>query len=462
MSSFADGLSRLASTPGFKFFLVGALILLLAVPMLFVWLLIEDRSDRADQVAREVASSWGGRQVITGPYLIVPFTRSETEVVDGQTVIREVRSYRILLPETLTVDVDAQSQELRRSIFRVPVYRADVAFDAEFAAMSADAIASDGDRLDLENAVLAMTVSDVRAFRAPVALQLDGRGERMFEPSLGLFADASTRSSSGHGAFNMESGIHVRLGTGAANQPIKARFTLDIAGSDSLLLAPGARETVVSMVSDWPHPSFTGSFLPTSREISGTGFEASWQVPHLARSVPTTWEWGEGGINALSNASFGVRFFQPVDVYQITDRALKYALMFIAVAFLTVFAVEMSSDVSIHSVQYIFVGLALLVFYVLLLALAEQIGFLWAYIAAATATSLLVAVYIAGVIADRMRALMVFGFLLVLFAFLYLVLRLEDYAFLAGAVFGFVVLATVMLVTRRVDWSSSAKARSPA
>lgn len=454
MSGFAERVSRFASTPGFKFFLVATLVLILAIPMAFVWYAVSDRGSRAAEVERNVATSWGGRQVITGPYLIIPFTRIVTDTIDGKPRERTERGSTIYLPDRLDVAVEFDTQELQRSIFRVPAYRAKVSFDVDFPEPEENAPTGTAQTMEYENAFVALSISDVRALRSQVALAVEGRGDRDFEPSLGLVPPATnsrTRS-------RLQSGINARLGPGVASRPFTVRFDLDIAGSKSFSLAPAGRETQVRMTAGWPDPSFFGSFLPVTREVRTDGFEAEWQIPHLARSVPQVWEWGGGSIGELEQSAFGVRFYQPVDLYKVVDRALKYALMFIAVTFLTVFAIEMAAGVRIHAVQYIFVGLALLVFYLLLLALAERFGFVLAYVAAAAATMVLISGYVASVVGRPAHAAIVFGFLFVLYAFLYLVLRLEDHAFLAGAIFGFVVLATVMFATRRVEWSRATTA----
>jgi inner membrane protein len=210
------------------------------------------------------------------------------------------------------------------------------------------------------------------------------------------------------------------------------------------------------MTSDWPHPSFSGAFLPTDRSIRADGFSASWRVPHLARSVPHAWSLATAGIDRFRPYQFGVQLYQPVDFYQLVTRAAKYAVLFLAFAFMAVFVLELVSARRVHPVQYLFVGLAMVFFYVLLLSIAEQIGFGLAYLMAGAATSGMLSVYVGMALQSRVRAGVMLVVLLVLYGLLYLTLTLEDYALFVGAILGFAALTTVMFATLRVDWSGQA------
>ena len=217
-----------------------------------------------------------------------------------------------------------------------------------------------------------------------------------------------------------------------------------------------ARETTVSLSSDWPDPGFIGAFLPTDRDINAADFSARWQVPHLARSVPQAWSLANQGLSRLSEYQFGVRFIVPVDFYQTVARAAKYAMMFLATAFMAVFVLELRSAHAVHPVQYMFVGLAMAFFYVLLLSFAEQIGFLSAYLIASVATVGLISSYVARVQRSVLKGLIMLAVLALLYGLLYMILQLEDYALLAGAIAGFLMLAAVMFGTLRVNWSGEA------
>jgi inner membrane protein len=209
----------------------------------------------------------------------------------------------------------------------------------------------------------------------------------------------------------------------------------------------------VSLSSNWPHPSFSGAFLPDDRAVTTAGFTAAWNVPHLARSVPDAWSLLDGGLERLQPYSFGVTMIDPVDFYSLVNRASKYGIMFVALAFMAVFCLELISGRQVHPVQYLFTGISLVFFYVLLLSLAEHLGFTQAYLAASVATAAMLAVYVGAAMTSVVSALVMLMVFAATYVILYLILQLEDYALLAGAVLGFLALAIVMFVTLRVDWS---------
>jgi inner membrane protein len=247
-------------------------------------------------------------------------------------------------------------------------------------------------------------------------------------------------------------------------QPFAFAFTVDLAfnGSVSLSVAPVGRETRVAFGSDWPHPSFSGAFLPDERRIGPQGFTAAWRIPHLARSVPEAWSLTEAGLERLQPHAFGVTMIDPVDFYSLVNRAAKYGIMFVALGFMAVFCLELVSVRRVHAVQYLFTGLALVFFYVLLLSLAEHLGFTLAYLAASVATGAMLSLYVGLALSSAARGLIMLAVFAAIYVILFLILQLEDYALLAGAILGFVALTTVMFVTLRVDWSGAAARPAPA
>jgi inner membrane protein len=452
VETLSTALGHALRSPGAKFFLIAALILMLAIPLLLVWVLIEERSQHASGVASQIAQEWGEQQTIIGPFLVVPYTVSRT-ITQGEKQIEEIQERRaVFLPSATAIDGKAMPKVLSRSIYNVTVYSSALSFAGRFDAPNMAEVAPDAKTIRWGDALLAVSISDVSGLKSTAALKVNGGADVVFNPSLGL---------PGYGA----QGIHARLGGSPAveGQSIKAfdfTFALNLDGSSSMFFAPIARDTVVSLQSPWPHPSFTGNFLPTDRAVSDQGFTSRWQIPHLARSVPHAWtiaaggnEYGEGPTQRLAPFSFGVNYYIPVDFYDLASRAAKYAMMFLATAFMAVFLMEMGSARPVHAVQYLFVGLTMVFFYVLLLSLAEHIGFEAAYVAAAGATSGMLALYIAKAQASPLKGLIMLGVLLALYALLYLILRLEDYALLAGAIGGFLALTVVMFATLRVDWS---------
>ncbi|HKL14294.1 MAG TPA: cell envelope integrity protein CreD, partial [Balneolaceae bacterium] len=226
-------------------------------------------------------------------------------------------------------------------------------------------------------------------------------------------------------------------------------FELVLNGSTGLLFSPVGEETSVQLESDWTNPSFAGSFLPAVREVNDDGFQSEWKVLHLNRNFPQQWN---GANKEVASTTFGVDLLLPVDEYQKTMRTAKYAIMFIALTFLTFFMIELLSGSVIHPVQYLLTGFALLIFYTLLLSISEYIAFGLAYLIAAAAIISLITVYSFSVLPDKRKTGIVFGVLTLLYGYLYILLQLQDYALLMGSIGLFTVLASVMYLTRQIDW----------
>ena len=458
MEQLFEAFQRLARSPAFKFFLVAFLILLLLVPLVLVFGLVHEREGRARQVQGEVARVWGAAQQLSGPFLVVPYT-VRVETVQGDKRIEQIQERRaIFLPEQLDVHGHAASKVLYRSIYEVAVYTARATLEGRFLAPDMAEIASDIVSVRWSDATFALGLSDVSGLKEAAVLRINGQRDIPFAPSLGI-------------PTVNQSGIHVKLAAAgdqvlaAPDQPSKAfTFKLELAfgGSTSLDIAPVARETRMTMTSDWPHPSFSGAFLPIERTVRADGFTATWRVPHLARSVPNAWNLATAGVDRFRPYQFGVQLYQPVDFYNLVSRAAKYAVLFLSLAFMAVFVLELVAGRPMHPVQYLFAGLAMVFFYVLLLSFAEHIGFGPAYFLAAAACGSMLATYVGMALRSRTRGLMMLAVFGALYALLYLILKLEDYALLAGALLGFAALTAVMFATLRIDWSGRRALPAPA
>ena len=459
MMDFIEAVRRALRSPAFKFFLVCFLIVLLLIPLLLVNALIWERESRAQAVRSEVSQLWGPEQQILGPFLIVPYTvRLETMQGDKRIeVIQERRA--VFTPEVLEAVGRAESKTLHRSIFEVPVYAARLTLSGRFAVPSIGDVAADAVSVRWRDAAFVLSLSGVSGLKEAAVLKIAGGADIPFAPSIGIPERAGQGAAAAYGSLN---GIHAKLGGAVVpdpQQPPQAfAFTVDLVfnGSLSFSIAPVARETRVSLASDWPHPSFFGGFLPDDRQVTASGFTASWKVPHLARSVPEAWSLADAALQRLQPFAFGVRLIAPVDFYSLVTRAVKYGIQFLALAFMAVFCLELMSERRVHPVQYLFTGIALVFFYVLLLSLAEHLGFLTAYLAASVATGSMLAVYVGAAFRSAFKGLVMLAVFAAIYAILYLILQLEDYALLAGAILGFVALTVVMFVTLRVDWSGGA------
>jgi len=464
MGTTGIAIGRFFGSPGFKFFLIAGLVLALLIPMVFVWFIIDEREDRARDVRKEVAREWGKSQTITGPFLIVPYTTvvGSTEK-DGEREEQLREHYAVFLPQTLNIRGEAETKVLHRSIYDVAVYTGTIGFEGRFGAPDMTKVSADVHNVRWRDAVIAVGISDLSGLKTTASLLIDEKTKIVFEPSAGVPSVSM-------------SGIHARLvdatnlfdGTNSASSSMQGftyRFKITLNGTSELSFAPVALETTVDLSSDWPDPSFTGAFLPTERDVNSSGFSARWQVPNLARSMPQAWTLKESSgfgradrsLGRWSPYEFSVKFLFPVDFYKLVTRAAKYALMFLAAAFMAVFVLELRSARHVHAVQYMFVGLTMIFFYVLLLSFAEHLGFLPAYLIASGATGSMLSYYVARVQKSRVEGFIMLAVFVVLYGLLYLLLRLEEYALLAGAITGFLLLAVVMFSTLRVEWSGREK-----
>ncbi len=427
--------TRLGRSPGLKFFFIGFLSLLLLIPLMFVSGLRSERSATAGQAAREIGEAWGREQVVGGPVILVPYFLPAK--VANAAPTREVA---VFLPDDLQASSEAATEIRRRSIFDTPVYRGKVGLQARFLPLDFRAVSSEAVQPVWSEAVLAIGVADVRGLKNRASAQIRDGAAIEFEPSLG----AGLRDGNG---------IHASLREIDLTKPLEISLSLDLNGSRSLSIVPLGKNSAIRMASNWEHPSFAGPHLPDDRIIDAKGFSASWRVSHLARNLPLAFALDRRADNLLLSGGVGARFYQPVDLYQLVDRAIKYAVLFVGAVFLAVFGLELVARDNLHAVQYTLVGFALVLFYVLLLSLAEHLGFLEAYLAAAAATTGLISLYIGLVLRSFARGAALALILATGYGLVYALLKSEDFALLAGAIGAFVALATLMLATARVNWS---------
>ncbi len=444
-----------------KVFGVGILVLLLLIPLGMVHSLVLERQQRQLSVQQEVAGIWGSTQTLAGPVLSIPYESlcpmEETSKNGTQVFVsRPCEKLANFLPETLSVDGPVSPELRSRGIFNVVVYRADLRLQGAFAVPSFDELVRDSSadagpvsKVYWSRASLSLGIPDLRGIRGRI--DLDWQGRRIpFAPGVvdsGLWS-AGLRAP-------------LRLGDDgklpAAGERFPFSLSLNLAGSGGLRLMPFGRQTHMALRSSWPSPSFVGAFLPETRAIRKDGFQAVWNVSYYGRSFPQHWTSAEtaGLSQTINGSSFGVDFVQPVDIYQQTERSVKYGALFLVLTFVTFFLFELFQPIRVHPVQYLMVGSALCLFYVLLLSLAEQLVFGIAYLAAAGATVLLLGSYAAAVLRGKGRVAVFAGVLGLLYAYLYVLLQAEDYALLLGSLGLFLILALVMLITRRVDWYGS-------
>lgn len=455
-NSFAESLGRIARSPGFKFFFVAGLVLLLSIPLALVWFLVSEREARFNGVKAELAQTFGAEQSLIGPLLIVPYSVHVKHLMSDKIVEEIDERYAVFLPDEFLVDGNAKTEVRHRSIYDVSLYAARLKLSGRFPAPDMRLVEADTASVRWRDAFLSLALSDVSGLKEAAMLTIDGNRKVSFEPSLGI-------------PNNPLQGLNVRLfPVDAATDQPPASFSFETElvfnGSSLLNIAPTGRETRIVLCSDWPNPSFTGAFLPETRDVRSDGFTASWRIPHLARSVPQAWRvaapQAQNVHQALGASLSGVNFYVPIDYYDLVNRAAKYGLLFLAVGFFGVLVLELTSATRVHAVQYVFVGLAMILFYVLLLGLSEHIGFTTAYLIASGATGGMLSLYVGKSLRSTLKGFVMLSIFLILYGLLYLILRLEDYALLAGAIASFAMLTIVMFATLRVNWSGEAAANT--
>lgn len=416
--------------------LVGVIVLLLLIPLTMLRSVVTERAGLREQAYQRVAEGWGGDLTVGGPMLIVP-TEHKVVVDDKERI---VRSDVFLLPARLDADMDVKLDPQPRyvGIYAVPVYLSTLRLQGEFDFKSLQPRVAQGDVTYLwAQSRLRLPLATVRSLREIQHANFAGR-----EVKLGPAGPGPYR---GIEALVDLSELHLTPGA-------TFDFGTVIAGSRAVSMLPLGSVTTVKLSSDWPHPSFQGVFLPVERTISDQGFQARWQVLELNRSYGQVWHEGEVTDEALAQSAFGVSLFQPVDIYQRAERSVKYAVLFIALTFLTFFAWEQVTRNRLHPLQYLLVGLALSMFYLLLIALSEHIAFAIAYVVAAAALVLLIGLYLAGALHSAQRGVIAGGAMSLVYGLLYMLVLSEDYSLLLGSIILFVALAAVMLATRKVDW----------
>jgi inner membrane protein len=417
---------------------VGFLALLLQIPISMISGLVSERQQRRDAAVGEVSSRWGNAQSLTGPALVVPYQHRWVEASGGQQVVRTGTRHAIFLPEQLRIRGTMKSEVRRRGIFSVPVYTLALETEGEFARPNFQELGVDANAVDWSRAHLAMGISDARAIQRQTTLAW-GAQRTDFLPGTGGFTDAG-------------SGIHAPVAMNAATDRVRFSFPLALNGSLKVDAVPFGRTTEVELTGDYAHPSFQGNWLPGRRTVTRDGFTARWSIPFLGRSYPQSWTSEQKLDDAIGGSRFGVELVDPVDHYHMASRSVKYAGLFILLTFATLWLIEVLSGVRVHPIQYLLLGGALCLFYLLELSLSEHLGFPAAYAIASLLVVAMVGAYSLAVLRRRVHALVVAAGVALLYAYLYLLLMNEDYALLIGSIGLFTILGAIMFVTRRVDW----------
>jgi inner membrane protein len=428
---------------GIKLIVVCTLALLMTIPALFVDSVVQDRTSRAAEVAQEISAYVGGRQTFLGPTLAVPYSIPP--------ISREYSTqYGVYLvfPSKASANFQVSTEERRRSLFKVPVFQADSKFDASFDLTNVPSSAPAGAIFDWSRAEIVVGVSDARGALADATLTADGK-------TFTLVPSAISQNM----AFGTDPNLRLVLLGAKVGDMAKPNAQFDVSsalrfsGAQRIAILAYGKTTNLTMHGDWASPGFDGGFLPVHRTVAKDGFKAEWSLPFIARGVRA--EGPSGTISGLDASALGVSFIEVADPYQSVNRAVKYIPLFVGLIFLSYFVFEVTTKKRIHPAQYILVGIAQLIFYLLLLSLAERIGFDFGFLIAGMATVGLLSANAGWIFASRKQGLRALGVFSLLYTLIYMLLRLEDNSLLVGATASFLAVAAVMYFTRKIDWYSS-------
>jgi len=431
-----------------KGFIIGLLVLLLQIPAYYVKNLIEEREQRQKEAITEVSSKWAGRQNITGPIIALPYL----EYNDTSFNKKSIKHTAYFLPDELTINSTVTPQEKYRGIYKVMLYSAKVNLSGSFADIPLEKLKIPLENILWNEAFVEVQISDTKGLNDELDLKWNGR-KLTLSPG------------------NPDEGLTAPLNLTSVEDIKSIHFSADInlSGSEQLLFIPVGRSTTVNLNSKWPHPSFTGDILPQTTDISDKGFTATWKSLSHKRSFPQQWRDNAYGIydtmniaEANTNASknialsaFGANLFIPVNGYQKTMRSVKYASLCILLTFVAFFLIETINKKSIHPFQYGLIGVALILFYTLLLSVSEYLGFNLSYVLASVCTIGLIAWFVKGILVSTRLAVLLTVVLIFIYTYVFTILQLQDYSLLLGSIGLFIALGVVMHFSKKISITQS-------
>ncbi len=429
-----------------RMLVVGFLLLVLLIPLQFVQMLISERSYRQEEVIREINSKWGNEVLLSGPILKIPYkTLVEQRTYDSnskvmQTTAQTVVKNAYLLPDSLNIDASVESLKRNRSIYESVVYTGDLAFTGNFPIVDFSELDISNEDILWDKITLEIRTSNLKGIRNSVAVALGNE-------------DLTMTPKYNESYLNIIESTPLLTNYSEIGDPIDFNFQIKINGSESLKFVPLGKETSVSMDSDWHSPGFDGSPLPDeeTKEISAEGFHADWHAFQINRQFQQKFL---ETLPDLQSFGFGTNFVIPVDEYQKSERTSKYGFMVIGLTLLVFLLIQLVSKIYIHPFQYVMIGLALVMFYTLLISISEHSSFLKAYAIAGGSVLALITVYSRAILKGFKFPLLVCASLASLYGFIYVIIQLENYALLVGSIGLFIILAIIMFASRKIDWGN--------
>lgn len=422
----------------FKLGTIITIILLLLIPTQMIRGLIYEREWTQKEAITEVSSKWAEEQTISGPFISIPYYKyvRESSGKDSSTKVVKLKEFLHILPTQLNVEGAINPEKRYRGIYEIVVYNSKLKISGNFNDIDFSALDVRPEDILFDKAEFIVGINDLRGIEEQVNLKWN---------------DSTISFNSGVNSGDVvASGINADLDlTNRDSLQNNFELNLDLKGSQLLYFTPVGKVTDVNLKSPWSNPSFNGAFLPDNRDVTEAGFNANWNVLHLNRNFPQIWTNSQFRID---DSAFGIDLLLPVDNYQKSYRSIRYAILFIAFTFLVFFFIEVLNKVFIHPVQYILVGVALIVFYTLLLSISEHLKYNIAFVISAVATMLLIAGYVRAILKSGKLTTLIVGILSVLYTFIFVIIQMQDYALLFGSIGIFLILALVMYFSRKINW----------
>lgn len=423
-----------ANSPILKAIVIGFLALMMLIPVSMLESLIYERQANKLTVYEEINSKWGGNQHIVGPILVIPYTKT---YIDKEQKEITTQNNAYLLPEDLTITGSLFPEDRKRGIYNILVYQSELVFNGKFALSELSELNISPEAFNWKEAFMLIGISDMQGIKNKITFTVNDLSMKV-EPGV-------KNNNIIHSGFTVKTPIDKQNPINEFN----FNFNLSLNGTEKIHFSPIGKETHTQLNSQWGTVSFSGDFLPSKHTIEENQFTANWDIFDYNRNYPQVWT---DKIIDIQSSKFGVDLIYPVDQYLMSIRSVKYAIMFIALTFMVFFLFELLSGKRIHPIQYLLVSFGLVLFYSLLMALSEHIGFDIAYLISSIAIVALISIYSKTIFGNKKRAGMMSLYLCVVYIYLYIILQLEDLALLFGSIGLFTALASIMYVSRKINW----------
>ncbi|APG64539.1 cell envelope integrity protein CreD [Tenacibaculum todarodis] len=434
-----------------RMIMIGFLSLILMIPLMYIEGLIHERSYRQKSVVNEIGKQWGNEVVVYGPILKVPYkVFTETIITDKKTkkvtteTIERIK-YGYFFPNKLDINSAINPEEKKRGIYTTAVFNSKIDINGSFDSIDFSKLEIKQENILWNKSKVLLKTTNVKGVNSVLSININDK-------KLGLSSANSNRHQD-NGYYTLETDKFSLNELQKNTKSLKFRLDFDVRGSKEVRFIPIGKETTAQITSSWKTAKFMGEFLPFNPDkINDNGFDAKWKILDVNRPFS---QQHFNGLPHLNEFDFGVNFKIPVDEYQKSERSAKYGFLVIVLTFLVFFLIQTISKINMHPFQYLMIGLALLMFYTLLVSISEHSNFLKAYAIASISVISLITIYAKNILKSIKFMLLIGVSLTVLYAFIFIIIQLESYALLVGSVGLFLILATVMFVSRKIDWSNS-------